>query len=144
MKINDKIIKILGISATVLALTATSAFARPAEATAPVNVRTGPGLGFHVVDRLHRGENVNISRRSHGWCYVQKTGRNGWVSCAYLTADNYGNWRYRDRPNYRSYDYNVGPGVTFQFGFGGNGYNGRNGNWNNSHNGHNNGNWQHN
>jgi uncharacterized protein YraI len=59
--------------------------AAAAQATTPVNVRAGAGTSFAVVDVLARGEHVDITRRSGGWCYVQRPGPDGWVSCRYLT-----------------------------------------------------------
>jgi uncharacterized protein YraI len=55
------------------------------QATTPVNVRGGPGTGYGVVDVLARGERVDVTRRTGGWCYVQRPGPDGWVSCRYLT-----------------------------------------------------------
>ena len=47
-----------------------------AEATSSVNVRSGPGTGYAIVDTLSAGETVDIDRCvGSGWCYVQKRGR---------------------------------------------------------------------
>ncbi len=65
-------------------------FAAPTQAavaTGSVNVRTGPGTGYGVVDVLRPGEVVDVTRQSGGWCYVVKSGPDGWVSCRYLTDD---------------------------------------------------------
>jgi len=65
------------------------AVAQAAEATASVNVRSGPGVGYAIVDTLSRGESVDIDRCvSSGWCLVQKSGPDGWVSARYLTDDD--------------------------------------------------------
>lgn len=66
------------------------ALAAAAEATTPVNVRSGPGTSYGVVDVLARGERVDITRRNGGWCFVEKSGRDGWVSCRYLRDDGRG------------------------------------------------------
>ena len=58
--------------------------ATAAEATASVNVRSGPGTQYGVVDVLRPGQQVDIDRRSGSWCYVIKSGADGWVSCNYL------------------------------------------------------------
>jgi len=59
-----------------------------AEATASVNVRSGPGTGYAVVDTLRAGESVDIDRCvSSGWCFVRKDGPDGWVSARYLSND---------------------------------------------------------
>jgi len=65
--------------------TTMAALAVPAVAKSAVNVRTGPGVNFVRVDTLHRGERVNVTQCQNGWCYVQKSGPNGWVSGNYLT-----------------------------------------------------------
>lgn len=93
--------KALGLGATVIAVSAGAAFA--ATATASVNVRTGPGTQYAAIDTLRAGERVGVIDRAGGWCEVNKTGPNGWVSCRYLTSDN---------------SYDVRPSVTLQFGFG--------------------------
>lgn len=56
-----------------------------AEATASVNVRSGPGTQYRVVDTLRPGQQVDIDRcATNGWCYVIKAGPDGWVSSSYL------------------------------------------------------------
>lgn len=58
------------------------------QATASVNVRTGPGTQYRVVDTLYRGEEVNIETcRSNGWCLIEHSGPDGWVSARYLSND---------------------------------------------------------
>lgn len=83
-----------------------------AEATASVNVRSGPGTAYRVVDTLYPGEQVDIREcRSNGWCYVLHSGPDGWVSARYLSDD-----RQVSRPAVR-------PNVSFSFSFGrGNGF----------------------
>jgi len=55
------------------------------EATAWVNVRSGPGTGYRVLDTLHPGEQVTVRDcRSSGWCFVVRPGPDGWVSGRYL------------------------------------------------------------
>ena len=72
------------------AFAAACIFAAPAQAavaTGSVNVRGGPGTGYGVVDVLRTGQVVDVTRQSGGWCYVVKSGPDGWVSCRYLTGD---------------------------------------------------------
>lgn len=103
----SRMTKVAGLGAAVLALSAGAAFA--ATATASVNVRTGPGTQFRAVDTLYVGERVGVVDRAGGWCAIEASGPNGWVSCRYLTSDN-------------SYDARsrviVRPSVSIQFGFG--------------------------
>jgi SH3-like domain-containing protein len=49
-----------------------------------VNVRTGPGTRYPVVDVLGAGQSVRISRCTGGWCFVDQRGPSGWVSQRYL------------------------------------------------------------
>lgn len=80
---------VLVVSGLVLAASAWGAVAQAAEATASVNVRSGPGPGYTILDTLRAGEAVEIDRCvSSGWCYVQKSGPDGWVSARYLTDDD--------------------------------------------------------
>jgi uncharacterized protein YraI len=99
--------KVVGLGAAVLALSAGAALA--ATATASVHVRTGPGTQFRSIDTLYVGQRVGVLDRDGGWCAIEQSGPNGWVSCRYLTSDN-------------SYDARrhviVRPGVSIQFGFG--------------------------
>lgn len=92
-----------------VSLLSTAAIA--AEATASVNVRGGPGTNYAVVDTLYPGESVDVDRcASNGWCYVVKSGPDGWVSARYLTdSDGYEPDVVVRRPQ---------PSVNFSFSFG--------------------------
>ena len=49
----------------------------------PLNVRSGPGLGFAVVETLARGSRVIVTgRRENGWAQLNN---DTWVSAEYLT-----------------------------------------------------------
>lgn len=74
-----------GIAAFAVLATTLAASAAPAVATGNVNVRSGPGTGFAVVDALRRGERVDIQYCRGSWCFVQKPGPDGWVSANYLS-----------------------------------------------------------
>jgi len=69
-----------------LALLATTAgaFAAPAIASSNVNVRSGPGTSYGVVDTLRRGTRVDVQNCRGSWCFVVKPGPDGWVSANYL------------------------------------------------------------
>lgn len=58
------------------------ASAAPAVATASVNVRSGPGTSFRVIDTLRPGESVDVGGCRSGWCYL--TDEKGYVSSSYL------------------------------------------------------------
>lgn len=106
MSIKSNLIRAGALGAALTALTAGAAFA--AVATSSVNVRSGPGTGYSVVDVLEPGQPVSIEGRSGGWCAVSKAGPNGWVSCNYLSGASF------DGPR----RFNQAPSVTLQFGMG--------------------------
>ena len=58
---------------------ASSAFAAPGHATANANVRSGPGLGYKVVDTLETGEYVIVIDCLTNWCEIHRVGADGWV-----------------------------------------------------------------
>ena len=89
-----KSIKLAGAAAVLCALLVPAA-AQAATATANVNVRNAPVNGA-VVDVLRAGQQVEIDRCQSGWCYVIKSGPDGWVSQNYLSNDRYS----RDDDNY--------------------------------------------
>jgi uncharacterized protein YraI len=76
-----------GLAGAALLLSAGAALADPGQATASVNVRSGPGVGYAVLDTLYPGEDVDVQRCTGGWCYVVHDGPNGWVSASYLATD---------------------------------------------------------
>lgn len=104
------------IIATALAAITGLGFASAAvadQATASVNVRSGPGTQYRVVDTLYPGEDVNIETcRSNGWCLIEHYGPDGWVSARYLSNDG-GDYGDDDRIVVRR-----SPNVTFSFSFG--------------------------
>jgi len=70
-----------------LVLSAPAAMATEAAATVDLNVRTGPGTNFSVVDTLNAGERVEVVEcQPNAWCYIDQSGANGWVSSNYLEA----------------------------------------------------------
>lgn len=78
-------------------MSANTVFAAWADARVSSNIRSGPGIGYPVVDTLYPGERVDVRRcTDSGWCYVVHPGPDGWVSQRLL------NWRdyyYRERPS---------------------------------------------
>ena len=113
-----------GIAAAALLGSSIAALAAPAYATSNVNVRSGPGTGYGQVDVLRRGDSVDIDYCRGSWCFVNKSGPDGWVSASYLSRGGYDDDYYDDdddfyideRPIYRPYrpyrpyrDYYYGP-----------------------------------
>lgn len=95
--------KLLGSGLAALAMIATTAAASaaPAYATSNVNVRSGPGTGYRVVDTLRRGEAVDVQYCRGSWCFIQKRGPDGWVSANYLNRGGRPGWNdddYGHRP----------------------------------------------
>lgn len=74
-----------GLAGAALLLSAGAALADPAEATGAVNVRSGPGVNYSIVDQLYPGETVDVGQCEGGWCFVDHSGPDGWVSANYLS-----------------------------------------------------------
>ena len=96
----------IAVAAAAIVVFLPAAQAAPGVATSNVNVRSGPGTGYGVVDTLRRGQNVDVQRCQGSWCYVVKPGPDGWVSASYLSAGG--------RPVNPS-----NPGLSFGFTIGG-------------------------
>lgn len=71
---------------TMLGAYSRSVLAVAAVAKSAVNVRTGPGVSFNKIDTLFSGESVDVTQCQDGWCYVEHSGPDGWVSGNYLIA----------------------------------------------------------
>ncbi len=63
-----------------------AAQAAPGNITGNVNVRSGPGTNFGIVDVARSGEAVDVQRCQGSWCYVIRSGADGWVSSSFLAA----------------------------------------------------------
>ncbi len=69
--------------AALLLASAGAAAAFPATATTDLNVRSGPGTGYSVVDSLEAGDTVEIVATRGSW---YRTAEGGWASASYLDA----------------------------------------------------------
>ncbi|MFT7595439.1 MAG: hypothetical protein ACI8R4_002767 [Paracoccaceae bacterium] len=69
-------------------LTVSTATARPAQVTANVNVRTGPGSSHESLGVLNQGTTVDLlnCNDSGSWCAVAAQGQNGFVSGQYIVV----------------------------------------------------------
>lgn len=65
-----------------------TALASPAMVTSNVNVRSGPGSHYGVVDIVRRGEFVDLVSCQNAWCYVDNYGSEGWISAAFVDPSN--------------------------------------------------------
>jgi uncharacterized protein YraI len=106
----------IALAALVGSVMLTPTLAAAAEATTNVNVRSGPGTNYRVVDVLRRGQTADIRRQSGGWCEVAKSGPDGWVSCRYLTESGRGGGS-AGRPDV-DIEFSI-PGFSFSIGEGG-------------------------
>lgn len=101
-----------GFAATSFILSSSAAFATSAQATTALNVRTGPGTSFGVVDTLTPGENVEVNEcEENGWCYIEHEGSDGWVSSRYLQpADRGGSGGGDSAREGCGFSFNIGSG----------------------------------
>src|SRR5687768_5169724 len=60
------------------------ASAVPAVVETDLNVRTGPGPGYAVIDTMPAGASVEVIACYSGWCEVVWQGYDGFASRAYL------------------------------------------------------------
>jgi uncharacterized protein YraI len=65
-----------------------TALASPAMVTSNVNVRSGPGANYGVVDIVRRGEFVDLVGCQNAWCYIDKYGSEGWISAAFVDLNS--------------------------------------------------------
>ncbi len=95
MSLNRTLLTIGG-AALALAVGTAAVSAATAFASSTVNVRSGPGTGYGIVDALYPGERVDVDHCRGAWCFVEKRGPDGWVNANYLTQDR-DRWdRYED------------------------------------------------
>ncbi|WP_108461197.1 SH3 domain-containing protein [Devosia naphthalenivorans] len=97
----------IAVAATAAAVFVPAAYAAPGMVTSNVNVRSGPGTNYGVVDTVRRGSQVDVQQCQGSWCFISKPGPDGWVSSSYISTNG--------RPG------NAGqPGISIDLG-GGNG-----------------------
>ena len=80
----------VAVAATALVVFLPAANAAPGTITTNVNVRSGPGTNYGVVDTARRGEQVDVQRCEGSWCYIAKPGPDGWVASSYLSTNGRG------------------------------------------------------
>jgi hypothetical protein len=108
----------LAVAATAAVVFIPAAQAAPGTITSNVNVRSGPGTSYGVVDTAVRGTQVDVQQCQGSWCYVQKSGPDGWVAANYLSAG--GRPTSPTQPGL-SFGFQVGPnGPSFNIGNGNN------------------------
>ena len=85
-KVLLRIVGALALTLAAVVVFLPAAQAAPGTVTTNVNVRSGPGTNYAVVDVVRAGTRVDVQRCQGSWCYVSKSGPDGWVSASYLTA----------------------------------------------------------
>lgn len=70
-------------AAALLLASAGAAAAFPATATTDLNVRSGPGTGYRVVDQLQPGQTVEVTGQQGSWYEIEGQ---GWASANYMDA----------------------------------------------------------
>jgi uncharacterized protein YraI len=86
-------------AAALLLASAGAASAFPATATTDLNVRSGPGTGYSIVDQLQAGDTVEIVATRGSW---YQTAQGGWASGNFLDAEG-GQATYIDGGGYGDY-----------------------------------------
>jgi uncharacterized protein YraI len=83
------------------ALATTAALAAPGIASVNVNVRSGPGTGYRIVDTLTKGEYVIVKSCGAAWCTISHIGKDGFVSRSLIYNPYYGSkWFYQFAPKH--------------------------------------------
>jgi uncharacterized protein YgiM (DUF1202 family) len=81
--------KTILLSAMLVGLTATPGAAKAAEryaASIDVNIRSGPGAHYPIVEVLHSGQAISAERCDAGWCSVTGPGGGaGWIASRFLS-----------------------------------------------------------
>ena len=86
-----KAIRLLApLMAAAIALSATAALAAPGTASVNANVRSGPGTGYAIVDRLTKGEYVIVKSCGASWCRISHIGKDGYVARTLIYNPYYG------------------------------------------------------
>ena len=87
----------LGLAAIASLGLAGAAQAYDAAASTTLNMRSGPGTQYGVVDTIPAGGLVSVGQCSGSWCRVNYDGLGGWASANYLQGVRYS----QPRPTYR-------------------------------------------
>ena len=95
-----------------------AAQAYPAQTTGDLNVRNGPGVGYHRIGVLPRGAVVDVRHCRSRWCSIWYRGGSAWVSGSYLRGVRHFVPRHRVRRHHFHHHYYRQPGLYFRFRFG--------------------------
>ena len=89
--------KLLALAASLVLASAGTASAAPGRSTADLNLRSGPGTSYRVVDTMPAGARVDIRSCSGAWCRVAFQGTTGYAA-ANLLSGTAGGYAYRSAP----------------------------------------------
>lgn len=76
----------VAVAATAVVVFLPAAYAAPGTITGNVNLRSGPGTNYAKIGTVTRGTQVDVQQCQGSWCYIVKSGPDGWVSAQYLSA----------------------------------------------------------
>jgi len=107
-------IKQFSLAAGFMLASAGVAAAAPAVVTGDLNLRSGPGTGYGVIDTMPAGATVNVRGCRGSWCRVGWGGVTGWASASYLDGAGRG---YAGGPVYAAEPVYVAPPPVVSFGF---------------------------
>lgn len=106
----------IAVAMTAMVVFLPAANAAPGTVTSNVNLRSGPGTNYAVIDTVRRGAQVDVQQCQGSWCYINQRGPSGWVSASYLSA---GGRPVNPTQPGLSFGFTVGPnGPSFNFGVG--------------------------
>jgi uncharacterized protein YraI len=104
----------VAVAAAAVVVFLPAAQAAPGTITSNVNVRSGPGTNYGVVDTVRAGTPVDVQQCQGSWCYVAKPGPDGWVSSQFI---NGGGGSASNQPGI-NFGINVPGGPSINFGVG--------------------------
>lgn len=94
----------VAVATTAAVIFLPAAQAAPAQLTGNVNVRSGPGANYAVIDTATRGTTVDVRQCQASYCQVRGSGINGWVAANYLSGPGA-----RPAPSQPGIGINIGP-----------------------------------
>lgn len=74
------------LCAALAALAMSGGVAAAASATTQLNMRSGPGPNYRVINVIPSGASVGVMRCGGGWCRVSFAGRTGFTNAGYLAG----------------------------------------------------------
>jgi uncharacterized protein YraI len=82
-----------------------------------LNLRSGPGTGYRVIDTMPAGSYVDVLGCTGSWCQVQFAGVTGYASASYLGGGGYAAAPVYAEPPIYSGPYYAGPAFGLGVGF---------------------------